>query len=344
MPAKKKFTLLAVLAITLILLEVALRVSGLLSTINEKTLGEYRSPYNQHFPSWFFIHAGNTSFKNTHPEFSYLHKVDSNGLIRTNTGSRSDDTLRVLVMGDSFTFGFGAPMDSSWPVLLTTIFKSRCAGAVEVINASMPGSDVLFEFMLYKEKLSKTIKPDIVLIMINSTDIQEVAVRGGMERFKQDGTTVTKKAPWFEPFYHYSYVARYLLKMFGIDNEFLFRSKKEDGIFDKAAEKIKNCITEFEKEATNNNTTFIVLPCPMPYEFSKKTKQLEIYSNKLRENKNVYFALDTMLRDYYKEHDIHKDYWPIDGHLNSNGYRVLAENVYEVLLRKNTDVRTVCAK
>jgi len=51
-----------------------------------------------------------------------------------------DDTLRVLCLGDSATFGTGSNDDETYPAQLKKILKRRHPGRnVEVINAGIPG-------------------------------------------------------------------------------------------------------------------------------------------------------------------------------------------------------------
>jgi hypothetical protein len=255
---------------TVVLLEITLRIWGGFATYTERVSGKYSSPYNQLTKSWYFLPHPNLEMHVNSKEFSYTTRIDSNGLIRHSFCSpRANDTFRILIMGDSFTFGVGAPGDSSWPALLADFMKHEYDSTVffEVINASKPGSDVVFQQKIYEDILCKRLKPSLLLLALNTTDIYEVATRGGAERFKRDSTIRTLSAPWFEPFYHYSHTLRCLAKLFGgIDNEYLIHRARVDALLDSSAVTIKQSVLSIYRAAQKNNTNMMVAIFPMPKE------------------------------------------------------------------------------
>jgi hypothetical protein len=59
---------------------------------------------------------------------------------------KSDDTTQILVLGDSFTFGFGVPLEQSYPYLLEQrLNEMDHEHPYEVINAGVPGYDTVDE-------------------------------------------------------------------------------------------------------------------------------------------------------------------------------------------------------
>ena len=47
----------------------------------------------------------------------------------------SDDAFRILVLGDSFTFGYGVENDETYSVQLQNLLNERLDRTVEVVNA-----------------------------------------------------------------------------------------------------------------------------------------------------------------------------------------------------------------
>jgi lysophospholipase L1-like esterase len=82
------------------------------------------------------------------------------------------NTYRILVLGDSFTWGIGLTLEETLPKQL----EKRLIGAsvnknIEVINASIPGFNTVQELLLLKEKGLKY-DPDMVLLIYNLNDIE----------------------------------------------------------------------------------------------------------------------------------------------------------------------------
>jgi hypothetical protein len=67
---------------------------------------------------------------------------------------KSDDKTQILVLGDSFTFGYGVALEESYPYLLERrLNEISCDDSYEVINAGVPGYDTVDE----AELLSKIV-------------------------------------------------------------------------------------------------------------------------------------------------------------------------------------------
>ncbi len=93
----------------------------------------------------------------------------------TDLGLRSDTilkekkstSLRILVLGDSFSFGWGVPFEQSYPERLKEYLARQYPDRIiEILNASIPaaGPDYYYLF-LKKEGLAFT--PDIILVGFN---------------------------------------------------------------------------------------------------------------------------------------------------------------------------------
>ncbi len=73
-------------------------------------------------------------------------------------------TLRVVCLGDSFTFGEGVREEDTWPARLQAeLIASRRYGGVEVINAGVQGHGTKESVALYVGYL-RSLRPDLVLL------------------------------------------------------------------------------------------------------------------------------------------------------------------------------------
>ncbi|MBU1124708.1 MAG: tetratricopeptide repeat protein [Candidatus Omnitrophica bacterium] len=77
---------------------------------------------------------------------------------------------RVLCVGDSFTFGFGAPFGNSYPAQLQALCKVNAKDLYVIYNCGIPGcssAELLRRFSGYLKKYN----PDIVFLLVGSNDI-----------------------------------------------------------------------------------------------------------------------------------------------------------------------------
>jgi hypothetical protein len=83
------------------------------------------------------------------------------------------DTLRIVVLGDSMTFGQGAPQDRVWPrVLEAELARQLPPGAahVEVLNLAVPGYNTIQELAMLRET-GLALHPDVILVGFFYNDV-----------------------------------------------------------------------------------------------------------------------------------------------------------------------------
>lgn len=106
------------------------------------------------------------------------------------TPQAGSGVLRIAVLGDSFTWGFGANDDETYPFQLQRFLHKRLTGAaspvtqIEVINASNgggPGEEALW-YQIWAKKFS----PHIVILTVVANDLGDDLERG-MFVLAQDG-------------------------------------------------------------------------------------------------------------------------------------------------------------
>jgi lysophospholipase L1-like esterase len=111
-------------------------------------------------------------------EFETRVAIDREGMRGAETGPREPGTLRgslrILALGDSFTFGVGAEAGETYPARLQEILRARGLRA-EVLNAGVPGYGVPDEAAWFA-RWGKPLAPDVVLVTVFiGNDLQDAA-------------------------------------------------------------------------------------------------------------------------------------------------------------------------
>ncbi len=92
-------------------------------------------------------------------------------------------TERILVLGDSFTWGVGLDVHETIPKRLESLL-AEAGRRVEVVNAAEPGHNTVEE-LLRLEEMGPLYAPDLVLLIYNLNDVEyspELAPRNGGEQ------------------------------------------------------------------------------------------------------------------------------------------------------------------
>ena len=79
---------------------------------------------------------------------------------------------RILVIGDSLTFGFGLKLDKTYPVFLQRLINKRKHSRIRVINAAV-GTYNVVQNEFYLKKIGMKFKPKIVVLGLNLANLLE---------------------------------------------------------------------------------------------------------------------------------------------------------------------------
>jgi lysophospholipase L1-like esterase len=312
------------------LTELALRYTGIYKSYMEKMGFPYMSLYKVQEKNWYHVHSINSLFVDGDQEFSYKDTTNNEGLVdkRFDT-SKAQGTIRIMVFGDSFIQGVGAPYDSSCPRLLAAILNRRFHGnpKVEVWDCGVSGSDPFFEYILLANRLMQY-KPDMVIEAVNNSDIDDIIVRGGAERFLPDSTVTYKKAPWFEPFFIKSHFVRGAVHGVFKYNWLFLRSKEMARAKDESLRQIEFSLKQFQNLCTEKHVPLLVALQPIVEELNGKRSSYDL-------GPLVRFCDSTGIdqvdvKQYLEKEGYTGDkanaiYWPINVHFNSEGYNRYAQ-------------------
>lgn len=324
---------IAALYVGVCLAEALLRVTHIHTTYLERRGGPfslYASYYAAHEIGWYHVRPSKETCFLRSPEFSFERTTNSLGLSdKEPPADKKPGEYRIIALGDSFTEGDGAPEESAWPrVLKASLERANPAVPISCINAGVSGSDPFFEYVLLRDLLLP-LRPDLVIVAINE-EASEIMVRGGMERFKPDGTVQYKNPPSWEWLYASSHIARLVThRLLGYD--YLFFNPAQRALErDKAVLLIEQSVRMLQRLAEENHFTLLVVCHPLQYEVERGS--FEYLSTILAACRTYGIEHLDMLEYFLAVEKIGRDnagayYWAHDGHHNARGYAAFARGV-----------------
>ena len=340
----RKYLLLAVFVIACVLLlaEIVLRVTGRYAVYSEKVGLKYVSYYNAVYPTWYMQRTPNQIFTPDNSDFHYQYCINNLGLReKFFDKTKKDSSARIFVTGDSFSEGQGAPYDSTWPHLLAN-YLVRDSIPAEVLNTGVAGSDPVYNYVFHRDKL-KGYKADYLIVAINSSDFTDYMMRGGFERFRENGTTHYKKGPWYEPLYHYSFFARGAIERAGhFPFRQIFATEQDFALSaDKAITCYKSVIDSFVHLTAADSTRVIVLMFSTPSEIRYINNEEKIFDKACSTLQaqlakegipciNIWDELKTDLKD--KPYPAYS--YENDSHYKPYGYNLMAQLIEKKLLQQ----------
>jgi len=107
----------------------------------------------------------NAVWRFTHPEYVVEYAINASGFrdAKTRPAAKPPGLIRVLLLGDSFTFGQGVDYEQTWPVLAERELERRGLGHVDLIKAAMQGMDTRSELLLLR-RLAGQYQVDAVVV------------------------------------------------------------------------------------------------------------------------------------------------------------------------------------
>ena len=100
-----------------------------------------------------------------HPEYTVEYAINADGFRDTNKHPvpKPVGTIRVLLLGDSFTFGYGVNYEDTWPVIVERLLEKSGGRRIDLVKAGIEGMDTRSEFVLLQELVPKY-DPDVVIV------------------------------------------------------------------------------------------------------------------------------------------------------------------------------------
>jgi len=317
------------------LAEVVLRARCTYCSWSEANLGRLANPYELP-PTPHLLRAKNKVFSDGQVEFDYPVRTNSLGFRdEEHPVAKAPGEVRILAIGDSFTEGQGAPFEATWLRLI----GARLAAAnperkIRMICGGVAGSDPVYGYRVLVDLLLR-FGPDLVVLVINHSDVMDVLVRGGMERYRPDGTVRSQEVPRFRwRVYKTSHLARSILFEAFDYTHYLITKSERHRRAEAALHKIDALISEFEALLSARGIAFALVVHPLKNEFRRDRYD---WMHELRDSASARGIAVVDANPHLQEVRVRAGlewtdlYWPLDEHFTPTGYRHFADAVMEGL-------------
>ena len=324
----------AIFIFMLLFAETYFRLEKKYITYPEQTGAGYISPYRNADRTWYHTIPSYAIFGNLIKE-PHTSWVANNEGFRDTFFAIPKSGIRIMMLGDSYTMGVGADNDSSFPKQLSYLLPDTLNSKAQVWNCGVYGSDPLCEFMLFKDKLLRY-SPDMAIVVINFSDIQDVTVRGGFERFRPDGTVLYHQGPWFEPLYARSFLVRRVIHdVFHYDRLYLTPSQAETRKLE-AYSNLKSAIDSFSDICRDKHIKLLFVFHPTEGDIDRGDTYLVMpLINYCAEKKLPYVDIKQELyRQGIDSSNVHYLFWPEDRHCTNKGYSYFAHSIYKKVIEE----------
>lgn len=284
-------------------------------------------------------------------DFDSHIKINSEGLRDYEHQKNKDtDTFRVLVLGDSFTFGVGVNLEESYPKVLETMLNNNTSAGgpkkYEVINAGIEGYGTEQEYR-YLEELWDRYEPNLVLVGLYSNDISDVM---------KGIPTTGNRFKLIRKFYFISY-----LRVLQISLSTMFKDIRTGFLqiyqdhytpeLENALQKTKEYLIKMRDFSYSHGAKTFIIIIPSCFEMDRlewETKGFErFYSDEFFNSNMTRFSeiftefgemkeipTLSLLPIFRNSNKIRPLYFNHDFHWNKEGHRLAAESIYNFLEEK----------
>lgn len=300
------------------LFEVGLRLLGTYRTHVEASGAEFFSAYETFGFKHNWTRPPDTVRAVNYQEFSYTFNTNSIGLRDIeHTIEKPDSVKRIVLLGDSFIESFGSPDDSTITVLLQQYLNvdTSLRYHYQVLNGGVAGSDLYFGYQLLKTQLLKY-KPDVVVLNLNGTDVNDYMVRGTFDRYADDGTIHFRESPVNIPLYRSSHVYRFWVHYIGGRTVDTFLTPEEEDLYraDFASD-AEILLDSMQQLALASNFKFYWIKQPLPDDIKAGHLPGSITAIDRPNGIDLYGPVSAHVNN-----TTDLVYWPIDGHFTPKGY------------------------
>ena len=133
---------------------------GCIRVLAPQRLDSYRPIYDAD-PNLVYRLKKNYQATYSQPEFEIVEATNSIGMRDHEIGPKAPSTLRILGLGDSFSYSNSVNLESTYFKRIETSLRE--VQPTEVINAAVPAYSTIQELRLFKEA-GMSLDPDIVLL------------------------------------------------------------------------------------------------------------------------------------------------------------------------------------
>ncbi len=278
-------------------------------------------------------------------EFDFDYQHNSQGFRDVeHTFAKPPGVFRIVLLGDSFTFGVGAAFEETYPRRLERLLNQRPAALrpVEIVNLALPRYFPAIERIVL-ERIGLRYQPDLVVVGFVPNDVidtylgvEAVVVDDSGFLISRRGERLGRLAPWL---YLRSHVMRIVLRRLA---ELLppDRSPHPDEIYREDAfhepdwRTVETELDRMRSLARDHGAAFVIVGIPQRGlarpERNYPDRRLERWS---AEHGALFVPTLPALRRAGDEETL---YWRKDGHCTGAGHEVIARTLFTALTRASS--------
>lgn len=286
-------------------------------------------------------------------EFSYTTTTNSLGLRDREYGVKGNVT-RVLVLGDSFVFGVGVDIAQTIPKRLEYYLNSA-GNTYEVINAGVSSYGTRQELAYFRDR-GYLLEPDMVIMSFYTNDFID-NLEAINHKVNPDGYLISRDADEQQRIIRYAFINMprpfrirlfieqnfrvvnfFIAKLKGVARFFLKRAGSSD--IDPAFREqyhratIRNTLAYLNESARyfeKRNTPFLLVNIPTKEDMAIKTVKKSALEQFAAEQDTLFLDLFSA----FANHPVEELYWKYDDHLTSRGNDLMAQAIYETLIKES---------
>lgn len=306
--------------------EILLRVTHTCDTYSELTSGKYATDFGKVIHTPLHTNTPNSELNYTQPEFSFVNRYNNKG-VRELAIAPTDTNVKYLFLGDSFTEGDGAPYQQSMPRYFEKLLGNESSKPL-VYNAGVCGSDPIYSYMFYKLALG-SFQFKTVFLVINSGDIDDLFVRGGFDRYRQNGDVVFRSKTTHNLLFQYSRIYRLISGYFGYD-ELGMNRRVPPSTYVTQLKQVAQAIDSMNYLCKSRGAKLFVVSHPFPQAFKNPvfTNYIPPYERYLDTQNITFINLHNSLKEELSNMASDKYSWKKNGHFKPLGYQVFAKQLY----------------
>jgi lysophospholipase L1-like esterase len=290
----------------------------------------------------------NSTARHITPEFTVSYVIDEHGMRKRAEPEPSDSTaMRILVVGDSFTFGDGNEENDTWIRVAERAVRAKVLPErgihVDVINAGVEGYDTRSE-LLWLEEIAPRIHPAIVVLGFVANDVYTnrpaTSPPPPMLHPQRSGAFSLHMVAWAKRMATKS--DRLYARLFLLTARRAYYASAPDSLVTRQLGITRGLLHQMALYCRAHDMQFIVVS--IPQEFSVIATARDFHFNGIapdivdeqlepaaRDEGCIWIEGLPRLASVYR--DWHRDlYYRADGHLTPEGNRVLGELVAATLI------------
>ena len=369
------FVLIITILILLLVFEVSLRIFYpqfvLKKSHIEASIPIYKNGEN--IP-WELKPLSEAKHSNIFEEYNTSIKINNFGLRDNKFNARLDkNTKRILLLGDSFTFGFGVEQEETYGSILENLLNKNYT----ILNAGVGGYSLDMEYIYLKEKGLK-FNPDIVIVgFFIGNDVRDIDSHKWVEldekklpkkiasnkvyidnqsRLRAIGDEDVIKDNSFPILYNLNVFLSYKFHIYIFFKDRLkilfYKLTGQEESFEKSIyrsyydnetellwKKTEDILLEMNQLVGENGKPFVIALIPSRDQLNKEKDDTYSFTNPNRRLVNFGKGHNLIIIDllpYFKEiNNSKKFYYEKDSHWNSDGHKFAGKKIYERLKELN---------